>query len=115
MRRTPLKRGGRLLRRVPLRNRSLKRMRAMVHRRRLVAELLEARPWCEVGISRICDGRAVDVHELLSRARGGDILDPTGVVTACRTCHDFVTSHPAEATASGWLLSAPPRSKGRMK
>jgi hypothetical protein len=80
----------------------------MVHRRRLVAEMLESRPWCEVGLT-ICDGRAVDVHELLSRARGGSILDETNCVAVCRSCHDWATAHPAEATAAGWLLSALPR------
>lgn len=72
-------------------------------RRDLVAAMLTARPRCEARV--LCRGaRAVDVHERLSRARGGNILDPeqAHMITACRTCHDWITTNPKAAEAR-WL------------
>jgi hypothetical protein len=41
-------------------------------RRSLVAQMLDDKPVCER-----CDaGRSTDIHEVVSRARGGSILDP---------------------------------------
>jgi hypothetical protein len=94
-----VKRGGPLARRAPLRARSAKMTRRYVVRRRLVAELLAERPRCEFPN---CARRSVDVHELLSRARGGDILDREHCRCLCRAHHDWITTHPAEAEASGW-------------
>lgn len=48
---------------------------------------------------------AVDVHELLSRGRGGSITERENVVPLCRPCHDWITTHPAAAQHDGWLLS----------
>lgn len=85
--------------------RSLKRQRVMVERRALVAALLEANPVCQALIRGVCQGRAVDVHERLTRARAGDanaaILDPANCCTVCRACHDWVGAHPVQAQAMG--------------
>lgn len=67
---------------------------------KLVARLLEARPVCE----RCCVAASVDVHEVKSRARGGSILDEANCRCLCRSCHDHVTTHPAESYAAGWLI-----------
>ena len=97
MKRTPLNR------RAPIRPRSKKmadRYARPGGRRELVQSLLADSPWCQARV--LCRGaRAVDVHERLSRARGGDILDPVQahMVTICRVCHDWVTDHPREAEA----------------
>lgn len=107
-RRTPLKRGGPLPRSSTLKPRSAARERAYRGpdgRRALVARMLAEHPVCQV--QWVCRGaRAQDVHERLSRARGGNILDPVQahMVTACRPCHDRVTTHPAEATFRRMLL-----------
>ena len=50
----------------------------------------------------MCGGRADDLHELRSRARGGDITDPENCVPLCRRCHSRVTTEPAWAAANGW-------------
>ena len=68
-------------------------------RRNLVRKLLWERPICQ----RCLSDRSQDVHELKSRARGGSITDLENLVTLCRACHTWVTTHPAEATAQGWL------------
>lgn len=53
-----------------------------------------------------CGRRADDAHELLSRARGGSIVDPANIAPLCRQDHRWVTENPAEAAAEGWVLSA---------
>ena len=69
-------------------------------RRTLVAQMLDEKPVCE----RCHAARSVDVHERLSRARGGSILDPRNLVTLCRPCHQYITEHPIEAEAAGWSV-----------
>lgn len=102
LRRTPLTGGGFMARGKPLAPRSQKRAREMRDKRvPLVAALLAERPWCEVRWDEGCQGRAVDVDEVLSRGRGGDYLDEANCQTACRHCHDMKTRHPAEAEARG--------------
>ena len=65
----------------------------------LVIELLTKYPWC----ARCKQARSTEVHEPLSRARGGSITDPTNAVTLCHECHSWITTHPAQATVEGWL------------
>ncbi len=90
-RRTPLQRTGRL----PFRSRKMHA--AYVQRRKLVAALLEERPWCEIRWDNGCTGRAVDVDEILGRGVGGDMLDPAACQTTCRHCHDMKQQNPEEA------------------
>lgn len=63
----------------------------------LVAELLETRPWCEIRWDARCQGRAIEVDEILSRGRGGDYCDPDNCQTTCRACHDAKHGFPLEA------------------
>lgn len=83
-----------------LRARSPKRERDMVERRKLVKAMVAAQPRCQAQV--LCHGDPVaDVHERLSRARGGSILDPVQahMMTVCRPCHDWITTHPRDAEA----------------
>lgn len=97
MRRTTgLRRTGRL------RPRSQRMERTYRERRLLVAALLDAHPMCQ----RCGQARSTEVHEVLSRARGGSILDPDNCVALCHDCHAWVTTHPAQALAAGWLRSS---------
>lgn len=69
-------------------------------RRPLVAEQLALFPTC-----RRCHARpSVDVHEVVSRGRGGSITDRANVVALCRQCHDHLTRSPREAEREGYLL-----------
>lgn len=97
-RRTPLARTGRL------RFRSRKTEALYVDRRVLVAELLAERPWCEIRFDDRCQGRAVDVDEVLGRGVGGDFLDPANCQTACRACHDAKQQNPTEAERRGFTV-----------
>jgi len=124
VKRTPLKRGGPLARRTPLRAMSRKRSKQQRERAIMVRSELGRRELCEAG-ARIyqyrvetygqaeadllneryarCNGLAVELHEPLTRARGGSILDPANTVAICRSCHDWVHDHPEAATKIGLL------------
>lgn len=82
-----------------MRFRSKKMSKRYQERRKLVAELLSEHPVCQ----RCHAARSSEVHELVSRARGGSILDRSNCVALCHTCHRWITEHPAEAHAQGWL------------
>lgn len=86
------------MKRTPLRSRSKKQSAIYVQRRKLVAEMLEQFPWC----ARCYWDRSVDLHELKNRSQGGDLLDPEGIVTLCRRCHEWVTTHPQAAHDTGF-------------
>ena len=79
--------------------RSVSKKRAAENRRRraLIARMQEdGRPSCVN-----CGAPAEDLHELLSRARGGSITDPANCVPICRLCHDRVTTEPVWAAELG--------------
>jgi len=65
----------------------------------LVKRLLSENPTCQKCFS----ARSQDVHEVKSRARGGSIIDIKNLRCLCRPCHNWITSHPEEAHAQGWL------------
>ena len=86
-----LERGAGPERRTPLRAVSLKRQAENRLRRKVVVELFPERPMCaKPGCVRFAD----DVHEPLTRARGGSITDPENMAPLCRECHDKVTFKP---------------------
>lgn len=85
-----------------MRFRSRKTQRVYVSRRKLVAELLTEHPICQ----RCCGRPSTEVHEILSRARGGSILDPANCAVLCHHCHRWITENPALATVEGWLRNS---------
>ncbi len=116
----------RLKRKTPLRRVSKKR--ALLNRKRadFVKWELGERPWCEAGDairlhrmqsfgieygkrldkgSYACSRRSTELHEPLTRARGGDILDKYNTVAICRNCHNWIHDHPDSATKLGLLRS----------
>ena len=101
------------MKRTPLRRISKKRAKVQRQRARMVSEELELRPTCEVGhivwwrsdAPNICLGRSSELHEPLTRARGGSILDPDNTVAICRNCHRWIHDHPEAATELGLLKS----------
>jgi hypothetical protein len=74
----------------------------MVQRRALVAEVLLARVRCEFPN---CNSGSEQVHEPLTRARGGSILDLSNTVVLCNDHHRWVHDNPSAATALGLLVS----------
>lgn len=85
-----------------MRARSKKMTKKYVQRRKLVAYMLEQYPMCQR-----CNAKASEeVHEVLSRARGGSILDINNCRALCHACHFWITTNPAEATRTGWLKNS---------
>lgn len=60
-----------------------------------------ARNWPEVN----CGG-PFDFHEVLTRARGGSITDPSNILMVCRCHHDWITAHPAESAEVGLVRNS---------
>lgn len=86
-----------------LRARSQARQAIAGERRRLVEELISEHPVCEARL--VCDGHpSVDVHEILSRGRGGSILDRRNCLCLCRPCHSWITEHPEIAQRTGFAM-----------
>lgn len=84
---------------------SAKRARENRQRAKLRLRMIETHGVsCQAGILGVCDGRWTDMHERLSRARGGSVTDPDNIVLLCRPCHRLITEHPAWAEANGWAL-----------
>ena len=46
-----------------------------------------------------------DVHEILTRGRGGSIVSEKNVLALCRNCHHFITVEPAWAKENGFVVS----------
>ena len=110
-----MKRGGPLRRSTPIAKVSAKRRRLNRDRAKFVADVLARRTVCEGGHRIVtvddrhrCDGRPVDVHEVVTRARGGSIVDESNVIALCRACHDWIHTHPLAATTVGLLASKYP-------
>lgn len=82
-----------------IRPRSKKMALIYVARRKLVAEMLEQNPICV----RCGKEPSTEVHEILSRARGGSILDKENCAALCHKCHFWITTNPREAHEHGWL------------
>ncbi len=109
------------MKRSRLRPVSAKRAAIADERRAFVARILSERPQCEarnylrpivatltgvdqdrvLGALRGCTWRSVEVHELLSRARGGSIVEDANVASLCHRCHHWVTTEPRLATMAG--------------
>lgn len=116
MKRSPIKRSRKRL--PPF---SAKREALRDERRAFVARILSERPQCEgpahlraivsnlagddqdrvVAALRGCTWRSTEVHELLSRARGGSIVEDANVASLCHGCHAWVTTEPRLAAVAG--------------
>ena len=94
-----------MIRRSVIRPVSKKRQATRYARERCVNEVLRrANYQCQTpGWSDLeCKGR-LDVHEVLSRARGGDPLNPDACAALCAQHHRYAHAHPDEAAGIGIL------------
>lgn len=119
MKRTAIKRSRR-----PIPFRSAKRQAITDERRAFVARILSDRPTCEapfylraivhgldtgdqsavvaalrLGGPSFC--MSTEVHEILSRARGGSIVEDDNVLALCHAHHQWVTEHPRLSAIAG--------------
>lgn len=59
---------------------------------------------CEANIVGLCTQRATDVHHKAGRS-GDMLLDESEWMAVCRACHDWIETHPPEATELGFRKS----------
>ena len=90
-----------------MRFRSKKREAIYRKRRPLVEQLLAERPICE----RCATNPSTEIHEVVTRARGGSILDPANCRALCRLCHFHITTHPKQAHEEGLMAHSWERDK----
>jgi hypothetical protein len=86
--------------RLPMRSKKMKAL--YVDRRRLVARMLSETPICD----RCHAERATEIHEVLTRARGGSVVDEANCRALCHACHLHITENPAESLREGWIRSS---------
>jgi CRISPR/Cas system-associated endoribonuclease Cas2 len=62
---------------------------------------------CQAGMFS-CTFHATDVHEIKTRARGGEIVatdgDLTNFLSLCRSCHHAITISPAWSERNGFMV-----------
>jgi hypothetical protein len=90
-----------LKRRTPIRQVSRKRARQNRERRAMARRLYPDRPPCAVPW---CPRWADDLHEPLTRARGGSITDEQNTRAVCRQHNDELTLEPAWGYELGFLV-----------
>jgi hypothetical protein len=80
-----------------------------------VIDFLERYPHCQLRllvstpdgkVLSACTGLSEDVHEVVPRGRGGNIVpiegDESNFAATCRHCHSWVTANPKEARRLGY-------------
>lgn len=102
---TPLESRTGLRRITEIRRVSKKREKENRLRSKVVRALFPERPRCAVPN---CVRLADDVHEPLTRARGGSITDPANMIPLCRPCHDVVQLGPDWAYELGLMAHSWP-------
>lgn len=109
MKRTPLARTAGLRRRTRLAPVSARRLAERPARAAVVAAVHARDRTCRAKDlwPEVACGGPLDVHEPLTRARGGNYLDPDQCVLLCRRHHDRVDEDPVRATVLGLLKRAP--------
>jgi hypothetical protein len=108
-RKTPLRSGRR-----PLPTFSPRRKAAAPARRAVVAAVRERDGnRCQAaGLFPVGCGGRLDVHELVRRSAWSQgYLDEGNCVCCCRSCHTYLSEHPAEAQAAGMHLASWERPK----
>jgi 5-methylcytosine-specific restriction endonuclease McrA len=84
---------------------SKKRRSLLPARRDTVKFVLERDEYlCQIGLYPSCSRHATDVHEILTRARGGSITDAENCIALCRGCHNFVTVNTKWGERHGFVL-----------
>lgn len=85
---------------------SKKRAEKLAMRKGLRERIIKKREWCEARIDG-CTRVPSDVHEIQTRARGGNYWDDdNNCLALCRWCHKFITENPAWATEHGFIVHA---------
>lgn len=105
MKRTPLKRGNKPLKRSPLKSkgrlrpRSQKRERQYAEYRPRREAFLQEHPRCQ---APNCTNPSVDIHHIAKR-NGARLTDETKWLAVCRGCHDLIERDREWAYQNGFL------------
>lgn len=92
----------------PINPTSAKRRKAQAERTRTINAIKRAAHGpvlCVYGFTG-CTRYADDANEVLTRARGGSITDAANIRPGCRSCHEWLHHHPAEAHDLGLMPHA---------
>lgn len=91
------------MKRSPLRKRSKKRSKQETEYSKLRLLYLNDHEFCE---SRLpgCSLKATDIHHKKGRVNE-DLTDITEWMAVCRSCHQWIETHPIEATELGFRKS----------
>lgn len=93
------------LKRTGLKPVSKKRLALRSKRDRVREQVLERdQNACQAGIVGLCTFHATDVHEILTRGRGGSIYEPDNCLSLCRSCHTYITDNPRWAEENGFIV-----------
>ena len=98
MRRTPLKRSTKGLKRTPLSRASTKQRKRLVAYSRARKDYLAEHPVCEVCKRR----KATEIHH--KAGRGSKTADPGYFLATCRICHRHIHDNPSWAREHGYLI-----------
>jgi hypothetical protein len=97
------------MKRTRLKRQSKKKRAENKVRRALREELIEERGHqCQVKVPEACAGLFSDMHEILTRGRGGDPLDKENILLVCRPCHEIITKNTKWAEHHGFVRKARP-------
>ena len=84
---------------------SQKRLAELPLRKKVREAVLERDEYlCQIGLFPTCSRHATDVHEILTRARGGSTTDPDNCISLCRGCHRFITENTKWGEQHGFVL-----------
>ena len=98
------------MKRTPIKPRSRKASQTEAARAKIRKALIEERgSLCEARTPYCTQPAVLQMHEVLSRGRGGDALDPSNILLVCPLCHHWIHTHPADAEARGLSVRRWPR------
>ena len=101
----PLKKGKPRLKRSPIKKVSGKQAKKNKAYSVMRKTFMEHHPLC-----KRCGAPATDLHHVFHRT-GKAMLDTSTWMSLCRSCHDWVHTHPKEAISRGYLASPEQRQK----
>ena len=91
------------MKRTPLRKRSKKRSRQEAEYSKLRLLYLDRHPFCQAKLPG-CGLKATEIHHKKGRV-DKDLTDNTEWMSVCRSCHQYIETHPVEATELGFRKS----------
>ncbi len=87
------------MKRTPLKKRSKKRSKQEAEYNKLRLLYLQDHPYCKAKVFK-CTIIATDIHHIKGRM-GDDLNDVSDWIGVCRSCHNWIETHPIEATELG--------------